>query len=95
MDGDSVKPLDLTVLQLLHKRVNLIPCIAKGDTLTREESIHFKQVVRQALQDNNIDVYQFPDMNDEDEDESTLQEDVSIFFICTLFPLCVCVYICI
>lgn len=43
--GHSLKPLDVEVMRRLHTKVNLIPVIAKADTLTDEEIIAFKQRV--------------------------------------------------
>lgn len=43
--GHSLKPLDVEVMRRLHTRVNLIPVIAKSDTLTDEEILAFKQRV--------------------------------------------------
>lgn len=44
--GHSLKPLDIEVMRRLHTRVNLIPVIAKADTMTDEEIANFKQRVR-------------------------------------------------
>lgn len=44
--GHSLKPLDIEVMRRLHTKVNLIPVIAKADTLTDEEILAFKQRVR-------------------------------------------------
>lgn len=44
--GHSLKPLDIEVMRRLHTKVNLIPVIAKADTLTDEEVAAFKQRVR-------------------------------------------------
>jgi len=44
--GHSLKPLDIEVMRRLHTKVNLIPVIAKADTLTDEEIISFKARVR-------------------------------------------------
>ena len=44
--GHSLKPLDVEVMRKLHTKVNLIPVIAKADTLTDEEITAFKQRVR-------------------------------------------------
>ena len=44
--GHSLKPLDVEVMRKLHTKVNLIPVIAKSDTLTDEEINSFKQRVR-------------------------------------------------
>lgn len=51
--GHSLKPLDIQVMKLLHTKVNLIPVIAKSDTLTDEEVGNFKQRVSQ-LQVRNL-----------------------------------------
>jgi septin 7 len=43
--GHSLKPLDIEVMRRLHTKVNLIPVIAKADTLTDEEVALFKERV--------------------------------------------------
>lgn len=43
--GHSLKPLDIEVMRRLHTKVNLIPVIAKADTLTDDEVAMFKQRV--------------------------------------------------
>lgn len=43
--GHSLKPLDIEVMRRLHTKVNLIPVIAKADTLTDEEIAAFKERV--------------------------------------------------
>jgi septin 7 len=43
--GHSLKPLDVEVMRRLHTKVNLIPVIAKADTLTDDEVLAFKQRV--------------------------------------------------
>ena len=43
--GHSLKPLDIEVMRRLHTKVNLIPVIAKADTLTDEEIAMFKERV--------------------------------------------------
>ncbi len=43
--GHSLKPLDIEVMKRLHTKVNLIPVIAKSDTLTDEEIANFKHRV--------------------------------------------------
>jgi septin family protein len=42
----SLKPIDVEFMRRLHTKVNLIPVIAKADTLTDEEIVDFKQRVR-------------------------------------------------
>lgn len=46
--GHSLKPLDIEVMRRLHTKVNLIPVIAKSDTLTDEEITNFKARVSRA-----------------------------------------------
>lgn len=43
--GHSLKPLDIEVMRLLHTKVNLIPVLAKSDTLTDEEITMFRKRV--------------------------------------------------
>ena len=38
----SLKPIDVEFMKQLHTKVNLIPIIAKADTLTDEEVAEFK-----------------------------------------------------
>lgn len=45
--GHSLKPLDIEVMKRLHTKVNLIPVIAKADTLTDDEIAAFKKRVSQ------------------------------------------------
>jgi hypothetical protein len=40
-----LKPIDIEFMRRLHQKVNLIPVIAKADTLTEEEVSLFKQRV--------------------------------------------------
>ena len=43
--GLSLKQIDIEFMRRLHTKVNLIPVIAKADTLTDEEIAHFKRRV--------------------------------------------------
>ena len=44
-----LKPLDIEVMKRLGTRVNLIPVIAKADTLTQNDLMVFKRRVRLPL----------------------------------------------
>ncbi|KAK4058214.1 Septin spn4 [Microbotryomycetes sp. JL221] len=44
--GHTLKPLDIEIMKRLGTRVNLIPIIAKADTLTPHDLAQFKQRVR-------------------------------------------------
>ncbi|XP_046658090.1 septin homolog spn2-like [Daphnia pulicaria] len=55
--GHGLRPLDLEVLQRLHNVVNIIPVIAKADTLTLDERQEFKKNIQQDLARHRIGVY--------------------------------------
>lgn len=44
--GHSLKPIDIEFMLNLHDKVNIIPVIAKADTMTPEECQQFKKIVR-------------------------------------------------
>ncbi len=52
----SLKPLDIEFMKQLHHLVNIIPVIAKSDTLTAPELKKLKQRVMQEIRDNGIQV---------------------------------------
>jgi len=45
----SLKQLDIEFMRRLHTKVNLIPVIAKADTMTDEEVAEFKERVSDLL----------------------------------------------
>lgn len=55
--GHGLRALDLEVLKRLHSVVNVIPVIAKADTLTIEEREEFKRNIQHDLMSNHIDSY--------------------------------------
>ncbi|KAK4023260.1 septin homolog spn2-like [Daphnia magna] len=57
--GHGLRPLDLEVLQQLHNVVNVIPVIAKADTLTLDERQEFKKNIQLDLAQHRIEVYPF------------------------------------
>lgn len=64
--GHTLKQLDIEVMKKLHDRVNLIPVIAKADTMTADEIKNFKKVVLDVIAENKIQIYEFPDIDDDD-----------------------------
>ncbi|KAI0366461.1 septin [Pilatotrama ljubarskyi] len=58
--GHTLKPLDIEIMKRLGTRVNLIPVIAKADTLTQNDLFTFKQRIRQVIQAQGIRIYQPP-----------------------------------
>ena len=47
--GHTLKPLDIEVMKRLSSRVNLIPVIAKADTLSPADLIRFKHRVSHVM----------------------------------------------
>ncbi|XP_028331132.1 septin 9b isoform X1 [Gouania willdenowi] len=73
--GHCLRPLDLEFMRRLSKVVNIVPVIAKADTLTLEERDHFKQTIREELRANGIDVYPQKEF-DEDSDDRMINDKI-------------------
>ncbi|BFZ19572.1 hypothetical protein BsWGS_22615 [Bradybaena similaris] len=65
--GHGLKPLDVEFMKRLHDKVNIIPLIAKADTLTPDECREFKKTVLNEIAQHKIRIYEFPDCEDEEE----------------------------
>uniref|UniRef100_A0A3Q3AY54 Septin n=1 Tax=Kryptolebias marmoratus TaxID=37003 RepID=A0A3Q3AY54_KRYMA len=100
--GHGLKPLDIEFMKRLHDKVNVIPLIAKADTLTPEECQLFKKQIMKEIQEHKIKIYEFPDTED-DEDNKLIRkikfplrqskDDCNYsfhVFVCLIFcfPLC-------
>ncbi|PIL31679.1 hypothetical protein GSI_06382 [Ganoderma sinense ZZ0214-1] len=66
--GHSLKPIDIEFMRQLHTRVNLIPIIAKADTLTDEEVAEFKARVLSDIAHHKIQIFEAPTYENEDEE---------------------------
>eukprot|EP00064_Thunnus_orientalis_P005418 superscaffoldBa00000531_g5432 len=62
-----LKPLDIEFMKRLHEKVNIIPLIAKADTMTPEECQLFKKQIMKEIQEHKIKIYEFPETDDEEE----------------------------
>lgn len=47
--GPSLKPLDVQFMKAIHNKVNVVPVIAKADTLTLRERERLKRRVRATV----------------------------------------------
>ncbi|KAJ4387168.1 Cell division control protein 3 [Gnomoniopsis smithogilvyi] len=74
--GHSLKPLDIEVMKRLHTKVNLIPVIAKSDTLTDEEVTAFKARILADIKHHNVQIFEGPRY--ELDDEETVAENNEI-----------------
>ncbi|CAO3608485.1 unnamed protein product [Cunninghamella echinulata] len=73
--GQGLKPLDIEIMKRLGSRVNLIPVIAKADTLTPKDLSLFKQRIKEVISAQNIQIYTSPL---ESEDEEVTQRNQTI-----------------
>ncbi|KAJ3197965.1 hypothetical protein HDU82_001340, partial [Entophlyctis luteolus] len=74
--GHALKPLDVEFMKKLAGRVNLIPVIAKSDTMTDEELKNFKARILDDIDAHNIKIYQPPTYDNDDPE--TIQENKEI-----------------
>jgi len=73
--GHSLRPIDVIVMKKLSEVVNVVPVIAKADSLTLEERESFKQKIRAELFHHSIRLYPF-DTDEYDEEEVQLNESI-------------------
>ncbi|KAL7638486.1 UNVERIFIED_CONTAM: hypothetical protein RMT77_011056 [Armadillidium vulgare] len=59
--GHGLKPLDVEFMRRLHDKVNIIPVIAKADTLTPDECQHLKKQILNEIGQHKIKIYEFPE----------------------------------
>ncbi|XP_057371702.1 septin-7-like isoform X2 [Daphnia carinata] len=64
--GHGLKPLDIEFMKRLHDKVNIIPVLAKADTMTPDECTYFKKQVLNEIAQHKIKIYEFPDVDDEE-----------------------------
>ncbi|KAG0343696.1 hypothetical protein BG004_005070 [Podila humilis] len=55
----ELKPIDIIYMKLIHERVNLVPMIAKSDTVSRNELWVLKRRLVRQLKMNNIQFHTF------------------------------------
>uniref|UniRef100_A0A3P9ISN8 Septin-type G domain-containing protein n=1 Tax=Oryzias latipes TaxID=8090 RepID=A0A3P9ISN8_ORYLA len=75
--GHGLRPLDVEFMKALHEKVNIVPVLAKADTLTPTEVQKKKIKIREEIEQYGIKIYQFPDC-DSDEDEEFKQQDLEL-----------------
>jgi len=58
--GHGLKSLDLLTMRNLDNKVNIIPVIAKADTISKNELHRFKIKIMSELVGSGVQIYQFP-----------------------------------
>lgn len=67
--GHGMRPLDIAFMRALHHKVNIVPVIAKADTLTKQEVLNLKKKIMDQIDEYGISIYPLPECDsDEDED---------------------------
>ncbi|KAI8749372.1 septin-5 [Biomphalaria glabrata] len=72
--GHGLRQIDIETMKKLHHKVNIVPLLAKADILTKEELRRMKNRILEEIEENHIQIYEFPDC-DSDEDEDFKQQD--------------------
>lgn len=63
--GHALTPLDIAVMRKLSENSNIIPVIAKSDSLTPEERVAFKKRIKEEIEFHGIRIYPYLDMDDD------------------------------
>lgn len=86
--GHGLNALDLEFLESVHNRVNIVPIIARAETLTIPERALFKRRVLDDLKRQKINIYKMsnPDLEDPDDLKRLMKEiqDAMPFAISTM-----------
>lgn len=82
--GHSLKAIDLNTMKALDRKVNIIPIIAKADTISKNELIEFKKRIMCELNNNHVNIYNFP-INDFDLNISNQNATANVSFIRKIF----------
>jgi len=78
--GHGLKPIDIVVLKKLSEFVNVVPVIAKSDSLTLEERAAFKQRIRDEFTFHNLRMYPY-DNEEHDQEEIALNAQIKVCFL--------------
>ncbi|XP_055350667.1 septin-2-like isoform X2 [Paramacrobiotus metropolitanus] len=81
----GLKPLDVKFLKAVGSKVNVIPLIAKSDTLTKQELAAKKDQLARDIEKYEIKVYQMPDGED---DDAEYKETFACIKKCMPFAVC-------
>ncbi|XP_053203481.1 septin-7-like isoform X2 [Panonychus citri] len=63
----TLRAIDIEFMKNLQDKVNIIPIIAKADSLTVEECQQMKKNVMNQIAQHKIRIYEFPDCDEEDD----------------------------
>ena len=76
----SLRPIDVEFMKHLHGFVNIVPVIAKADTLTIEERDSFKQRIKEDLHFHGINIYPSA-YGAEDEEDAAANTKIEVCYL--------------
>lgn len=65
----GLKPLDISFMRAVHHKVNIVPVLAKADTLTQKEVTNLKRKIMDQIDEFGINIYPLPDCDSDEDDE--------------------------
>ncbi|XP_059382725.1 septin 4a [Carassius carassius] len=71
--GHGLRPMDVEFMKMLHEKVNIVPVLAKADGLTPLEVRKMKMKIRMEIERFDINIYQFPECDSDEDEEFKLQ----------------------
>ena len=71
----SLKPIDIVVLKKLSDVVNVVPVIAKSDSLTLDERMAFKERIKEEFAFHNLRMYPY-DNEEQDQEERAMNSSI-------------------
>uniref|UniRef100_A0A3B5A0D7 Septin-5-like n=1 Tax=Stegastes partitus TaxID=144197 RepID=A0A3B5A0D7_9TELE len=71
-----LRPLDVECMKALHEKVNIIPLLAKADSLTHAEVYRKKMKIREEIKQFGINIYQFPEFDSDEEEDFKTEEQI-------------------
>ncbi|KAI8921515.1 Septin-type guanine nucleotide-binding (G) domain-containing protein [Entophlyctis helioformis] len=87
--GHSLTPLDITVMKRLSDVANVIPVIAKADSMTVEERLAFKRRIKDEIAFHGIRVYPFIDVDEEFASPDDREEKQALQIIKEMIPFAI------
>merc|ERR1711879_370230 len=67
--SNGLRPIDVEFMKTLHHKVNIVPIIAKSDTLTAAEIRNKKKLILSDIERHGIRIYQLPEADEDEEDQ--------------------------
>ncbi|CAG2176036.1 unnamed protein product [Oppiella nova] len=75
--GRGLSQLDIQFMKRLHKKINIVPIVAKADSLTPNEMHAIKKKILREFDEHGISIFRIPEC-DSDEDDQFRRKDQEI-----------------